>query len=597
MFFKDHTLLEDPLSKGFPIPGLLKRIREWGPIAGLDGHGPYYRVELTPCSQMLMCDSCCARIENPIDRHASILFCPFTQDLRCLECQAWASAVPLTCYPSQSRELAWDTAMSWHSQSAPLVVWKINNVRSWMKFTVIEHLLWKLKAAAICPAFYDCPQMLNDVTKYGFNELCLRRTGRSLDYLMYEFGHKNSLEEPVFNVQIPNLVKHLADPLRCDRCFEALKSPSAAMEVRYLRLYCSECFPLTRHLPMISESSGIRSQAVELSTDAVQIDQDRILAETLQKEFDESEAAPPPPTPSPLPRPLLAAPSPNPSPSPASDDNQAALKKLTQKATKRDVHCQLQSTVVRSETLITGKLAGDRWFAFKMYEHASLVLSPNVTEQELNEDWNSWPFNNRSLVYMGTIQKLLRRASIQLATTLRVEDQLHKFQHWIIIQNQTAYAKCSQKGCTRGLFSIGELIYVSVIELETLCFLCGPQYTDGQTIIYHPSRLLPSKPQQQPAIQQSLARLAIQDDNSSLSAPKRQKSSEGDETESSTNPRDKAVDSEPDNSTCVICLEEKAAWASIPCGHMHYCGDCIKLIKNCASCRASIQLRVRIYNS
>ena len=816
MFFKDHTLLEDPLSKGFPIPGLLKQIRERARVGDLLGPS-YYQVQLTSCSQTLMCDVCCYRIEKRIDRHTSVWISPFTQDLRCTACVA-VHGEPSIRYPSQSRELAWNTTMSSNRQLDPFIVWKINNVRSWMKFIVIEHLLWKLKAAEICTVFYNCPQMLNNMTDSGFNKKCLDRTGQSLGQLMYEYGHKNSLGEPVFNVQIPNLMKLFSDPLRCDRCFEALKGPSVAMEVHYLRLYCSECFPLTRLLPMISETSGVKSQAVELSTNAIQqwydkavqqIDQDRILAETLQKEFDESEAAPPPPTPSPLPRPLLAAPSPNPgpspasishglsksdfrsqlqstvvrsgtlidgtlagerwfafkmyehasrvgspnmterelneaweslcfdtrlrlvcmrdihellrrasvqlatslrveprlrkwqqwiliqnqttyarcsqkscirgrflafsigeliyvsvvdletvcflcgpqyidgltiiyhpsrllprilaealqkgfndseaapasptpsplprpllaapspnpSPSPASDDNQAALKKLTQKATKRDVHCQLQSTVSRSETLITGTLAGKSWFAFKMYEHASLALSPNVTEQKLNEDWNSWPFNTRSLACMGTIQKLLQRAWIQLTTTLRVKDQLHIFQHWIIIQNQTTYAKCSQKGCTRGLFSIGELIYVSAVDLETLCFLCGPQYTDGQTIIYHPSRLLPSKPQQQPEIQQSLARLAIQDDNSSLSAPKRQKSSEGDETESNTNPRDKAVDSEPDNSTCVICLEEKAAWASIPCGHMHYCGDCIKLIKNCASCRASIQLRVRIYNS
>lgn len=348
---------------------------------------------------------------------------------------------------------------------------------------------------------------------------------------------------------------------------------------------------------MISESSGIR-KAVELSTDAVQqphdkavqqIDQDRILAEALQKEFNDSEAAPPPPTPSPLPRPLLAAPSPNSGPSPAS---------ISRGLSKFDLRSQLQSTVVRSETLIGGTLAGERWFAFKMYEHASRVGSPNMTERELNEAWESCCFDTQlRLVFMRNIHELLRRASVQLATSLRVETQLRKWQQWILIQNQTTYAKCSQTGCIRGRFSIGELIYVSVVDLETVCFLCGPQYIDGLTIIYHPSRLLPSKPQQQPAIQQSLARLAIQDDNSSLSAPKRQKSSEGDETESSTNLRDKVAASEPDNSTCVICLEEKAAWASIPCGHMHYCGDCIKLIKNCASCRASIQLRVRIYNS
>src|SRR3989338_3975114 len=46
MFFKDHTLLEDPLSKGFPIPGLLKQIRERARVGDLLGPS-YYQVQLT----------------------------------------------------------------------------------------------------------------------------------------------------------------------------------------------------------------------------------------------------------------------------------------------------------------------------------------------------------------------------------------------------------------------------------------------------------------------------------------------------------------------------------------------------------------------
>lgn len=586
MFFKDPTLLEDPLSKGFAVPDLLKRLRERAHITNLAGNGPYYIMTLHPCSRTLMCDVCYSRIENPIDQCTTIWFSPFTQDLRCTNCLAienYQHGELWVCYPSRRRTIAWQDIMESDRQPESLYTWKLNNPRSWLKFFVLEHLLWQhhsFHAQEISNAFYKDTTLLNRLSiTTGINGLCVSKFSKTVGRLMEVYGHPFSPDgDRAFKIQFPDLAKQL----RCDRCLEFLKGPTVSLTIWPLNLYCPECLPL--ETPMIFYAYDDAAQRL---SDKItqQIDQDRILAEKIQKELGTPGPAAPSPT------------RPNPSPLPASDNNQAALNKTSHEVddnlrdSKRIVQCQLQSTVVRSETLITGAFDGPRWFAFKMYEHASLLIPTNRTVQEIEEEWESWPDNTLRL--MRAVYELLGRASVQLPLPFRLPSG--EFQRCILIQNQTQRAYCSQYRCPRGLLSIGELVYVSVLDLETFCFLCGPPYKDGHTIIYHPSRLLPKKPQQ-PAIQQSLARLAIQDD-SSLSTPKRQKSSEGDETESNTSPRDKMEVSEPDSNTCVICLEEKATWALVPCGHMHYCGECIKLVTKCASCRASIQMRVRIYNS
>lgn len=602
LFFNDYTLLEDPLSKGFPIPDLLKRLRERAQIADLDGRGPYYMVELTPCSRTLMCDACCNRIENPIGDHPSIWFSPFTQDLRCAPCVNIVDA-PWVRYPNRDRTHSWLRTMTFDRQSEPLSDWKLHNPKTWMKFFVFEHLLWyhhQSHAAEICDAFYKNPTMFNrPPTVPGISQLCRAKIGKTRDQIMHTYAHPFSRSRiEAFKIQLAGPAKQL----RCDRCLEILKTSTVTL-TNDLWLYCRNCLPLKAPMvfypyddePKVAQTYPEQHTPQKLCDKTIQqIAHDRILAEVLQKEFDNSEPALASPIPPPSPLPLPAAPSPHPNPLPASSNGPATIIKTIdehERSAKLNVLLRLQSTVVRSETLITGAFAGPRWFAFKMYEHASLLISTSRPVQDIEEEWKSWPVY--TLVLMRAVYELLGKASVQLPLPFQLPSG--EFQRCILIQNQTQRVYCSQEHCARGLISIGELVYVSVLDLETFCFLCGPPYKDGHTIIYHPSRLLSSK-SQQPPIQQSLARLAIQDD-SSLSAPKRQKSSEGDETESNTSPRDHMEVSEPDGNTCVICLEEKATWASVPCGHMHYCGDCIKLITKCASCRASIQMKVRIYNS
>lgn len=49
---------------------------------------------------------------------------------------------------------------------------------------------------------------------------------------------------------------------------------------------------------------------------------------------------------------------------------------------------------------------------------------------------------------------------------------------------------------------------------------------------------------------------------------------------------------------CVICLEKKSIYASIPCGHLKYCETCIKIvqIKNeCAICRSHVDSICKIF--
>merc|ERR1711972_463432 len=50
---------------------------------------------------------------------------------------------------------------------------------------------------------------------------------------------------------------------------------------------------------------------------------------------------------------------------------------------------------------------------------------------------------------------------------------------------------------------------------------------------------------------------------------------------------------------CVICLSKNAAYASLPCGHLAYCGDCQGSARErnltCPVCRCAVSDHIRIY--
>ena len=46
---------------------------------------------------------------------------------------------------------------------------------------------------------------------------------------------------------------------------------------------------------------------------------------------------------------------------------------------------------------------------------------------------------------------------------------------------------------------------------------------------------------------------------------------------------------------CVICMEQPANVAFIPCGHVESCKKCARAIHNCHICREAIESRVRVY--
>jgi len=51
-----------------------------------------------------------------------------------------------------------------------------------------------------------------------------------------------------------------------------------------------------------------------------------------------------------------------------------------------------------------------------------------------------------------------------------------------------------------------------------------------------------------------------------------------------------------DNKLCIICEEEKACIALVPCGHMNYCTTCSEKIETCSICRVMIEKTMRIFS-
>ena len=51
-----------------------------------------------------------------------------------------------------------------------------------------------------------------------------------------------------------------------------------------------------------------------------------------------------------------------------------------------------------------------------------------------------------------------------------------------------------------------------------------------------------------------------------------------------------------DQKFCVICMNKKANHALVPCGHMSYCGQCCKKLKQCGICRKSINTFIQIFD-
>lgn len=47
---------------------------------------------------------------------------------------------------------------------------------------------------------------------------------------------------------------------------------------------------------------------------------------------------------------------------------------------------------------------------------------------------------------------------------------------------------------------------------------------------------------------------------------------------------------------CAVCFYElKSRYAVIPCGHINTCGECLKTVKNCPSCRNPITTSVKLF--
>ena len=52
---------------------------------------------------------------------------------------------------------------------------------------------------------------------------------------------------------------------------------------------------------------------------------------------------------------------------------------------------------------------------------------------------------------------------------------------------------------------------------------------------------------------------------------------------------------EPSSNLCVICLDEKATHAIVPCGHQCLCPDCAGFVDKCPMCRVAKQSVIRIF--
>ena len=45
---------------------------------------------------------------------------------------------------------------------------------------------------------------------------------------------------------------------------------------------------------------------------------------------------------------------------------------------------------------------------------------------------------------------------------------------------------------------------------------------------------------------------------------------------------------------CVVCLDKKANYVALPCGHLNYCLTCCNLLEDCAICRGKIRQMQRV---
>merc|ERR1711959_438289 len=69
--------------------------------------------------------------------------------------------------------------------------------------------------------------------------------------------------------------------------------------------------------------------------------------------------------------------------------------------------------------------------------------------------------------------------------------------------------------------------------------------------------------------------------------------------QNATTPWGSAPAEDASRRVCVICLDEDATYASLPCGHLAYCGNCQGLARErnhtCPVCRCAVRERIRIY--
>ena len=52
---------------------------------------------------------------------------------------------------------------------------------------------------------------------------------------------------------------------------------------------------------------------------------------------------------------------------------------------------------------------------------------------------------------------------------------------------------------------------------------------------------------------------------------------------------------EPSSNLCVICLDEKATHAIVPCGHQCLCPDCAGFVDKCPMCRGAKENVIKIF--
>ena len=50
-----------------------------------------------------------------------------------------------------------------------------------------------------------------------------------------------------------------------------------------------------------------------------------------------------------------------------------------------------------------------------------------------------------------------------------------------------------------------------------------------------------------------------------------------------------------EDTSCIICMDAQREYCPIPCGHRHYCINCIRELKECATCRLPVQSFIKIF--